>query len=265
MLAVLSPAKSLDFSPPPADLALTDPAFPAQTGQLAAIARGLSAAELARLMGISDALATLNRDRFQAFAANPGRDAVKQAVLCFSGDTYVGLDAGTLPRPALLRAQDRLRILSGLYGLLRPLDGIQPYRLEMGTRLATPAGTGLYAFWGDRITDALAQAADATGARAVINLASQEYFKAVRHKRLGIPVITPVFKEQRGATAKVIGFSAKRARGMMARHIIEHDLTDPADLIGFRVAGYRYVADQSDPTAPVFIRDTETPAAQAAE
>jgi len=263
MLTVISPAKRLDETPRdlPFGLLPTEPAFAADAAKLAKIARGLSVAELRDLMGISEPLAKLNAERFRAFKAKPGPEAVKPAAFCFDGDTYAGLEARTLDADALRWAQGRLRILSGLYGLLRPLDLIQPYRLEMGSRLANPKGADLYAFWGKRISKALNEAGEEAGATVLVNCASQEYFGAVDAKALKLRVITPVFLEGRGAEAKVVSFFAKKARGAMARFIAEHRLTDPGDLRGFDTGGYAYSADRSDGARLVFLRDQAAEAA----
>jgi cytoplasmic iron level regulating protein YaaA (DUF328/UPF0246 family) len=257
MLTVISPAKRLDEEPRalPAGLEPTQPAFAADAAKLARIARGLSVADLRKLMAISEPLAKLNAERFAAFSAKPDIAAVKPAAFCFDGDTYAGLEARTLDADALRWAQDRLRILSGLYGLLRPLDLIQPYRLEMGSKLANPKGADLYAWWGNRIARALNVAAAEAGTDILVNCASQEYFCAVDAKALKIRVITPVFLEGRGAEAKVISFFAKKARGAMARFIAEHRLTNAEDLRGFDTGGYAFAPDRSSGDRLVFLRD----------
>lgn len=256
MLTVISPAKRLDegaFALPPG-LDATTPAFAAEAAELAAVARALPVAGLRRLMGLSEPLARLNAGRFAAFGAQPA----KPAALIFAGDTYAGLEARTLDEGALRWAQGRLRILSGLYGLLRPLDVIEPYRLEMGSRLANARGADLYAFWGDRIARALDAAADAAGARVLLNCASQEYFGAVDRAALRLPVVTPVFLDARdGADGKVISFWAKRARGAMARFVMENRLEDAGDLRAFATGGYAWQADLSAPDRPVFLRQAE--------
>lgn len=257
MLAVISPAKKLDFSESwqePFAKAFSSPAFQADTEVLMETTRALSRSDIARLMNLSESLASLNYERYQAFARTGSPDNAKPAVLAFRGDTYVGLDADSLAEEDISYAQKHLRILSGLYGLLRPLDLIQPYRLEMGTRLTNPRGGNLYSFWGDRLTEALNEAGRDSRSPALVNLASSEYFKAVRAKKLENRLITPVFKEEKDGVAKVIGFSAKRARGMMARFIVKNRLTDPQDLRDFRDGGYRYQPKLSSDDAPVFVR-----------
>ncbi|MEO3413407.1 peroxide stress protein YaaA [Roseovarius sp. CAU 1744] len=250
MLVVVSPAKKLDMRA--ADgVAASVPAFQDQAEQLAGIARDLSVNDLQKLMGISENLARLNADRFGDF----GRMTSKPAALAFAGDTYQGLEAGTLDAEELNWAQDHLRILSGLYGLLRPLDAIQPYRLEMGSRLKNARGNSLYEFWGDRISTALNQLADNTQSEVLINCASQEYFGAVDRDALNLRVITPVFMEERSGAAKVVSFYAKRARGAMARFIIQNRLFAPESIQAFDAGGYRYRNDLSDDANWVFLRD----------
>lgn len=263
MLTVISPAKRLDEKARalPAGLVATEPAFATDAAKLARVARDLSVEDLRALMDISEPLARLNRDRFAAFRAKPAPDAVKPAAFCFDGDTYAGLEAKTLDVDALRWAQDHLRILSGLYGLLRPLDLIQPYRLEMGSKLANPKGPDLYAFWGRKIAKALNEQAETVGTAVLVNCASQEYFHAVDRKALKLRVITPTFLEVKGNEAKIVSFFAKKARGAMARFIAEHRLTDPGDLLGFQTGGYALDADRSSPDNPVFLREAVAEAA----
>jgi cytoplasmic iron level regulating protein YaaA (DUF328/UPF0246 family) len=256
MLTVISPAKRLDLDTPPLPegFAPTEPAFATDAARLARLARGLSVDELRGLMDISEDLARLNRDRFRAFVRSPAPEQTRPAALIFAGDTYAGLEARTMHPDALRWAQGHLRILSGLYGLLRPLDAIQPYRLEMGSRLANPKGETLYAFWGARLATALNAQAREVGATALINCASQEYFAAVDRKALRVSVITPVFLEEKAGEAKVISFFAKRARGAMARFIADHRLTDPQDIRAFDLGGYRFRPDLGTADSPVFLR-----------
>ncbi len=207
------------------------------------------------LMAISDDLARLNRDRFAAFAADPAPEAVKPAALAFNGDTYQGLEAKTLSADDLHWAQDHLGILSGLYGLLRPLDAIQPYRLEMGSKLKTRRGVSLYEYWGDTIAKALnARAAD-VGTDLLVNCASQEYFGAVDRKALKLRVITPSFMEVKDDKPRIVSFFAKRARGAMARFIVENRLTAAEAIKDFTSGGYAYDADLSDGDTWAFVRD----------
>lgn len=249
MLVVISPAKKLDMRPVEG-ITPTRPAFAAEAGELALAARGLQAEGLERLMKISPGLARLNAERFAAF----GTMTEKPAALAFAGDTYQGLEAGSLDPDEMAWAQEHLRILSGLYGVLRPLDAIEPYRLEMGSRLATARGRTLYDYWGDRIARALRAQAESVGTDTLINCASQEYFGAVDMAALGLRVITPVFMEERGGEAKIVSFYAKRARGAMARFIVTRRLSDPASLLDFDSGGYAHAPDLSAPDRPVFLR-----------
>jgi uncharacterized protein len=253
MLTVISPAKRLNetLHPLPPGMSPTVPEFAADAARLAKLARGLSVQDLCGLMDISPKLGSLNRDRFAAF--DP-KAMGQPAVFIFDGDTYAGLEARAMEPDTLRWAQGRLRILSGLYGLLRPLDGIQPYRLEMGARLANSKGADLYAWWGTKPARALKALAAETGAKALVNCASAEYFGAVTTKALGLPVVTPVFLEEKDGESKIVSFWAKKARGAMARFIATHHLTDPADLQGFDLGGYVYRADLSDAARLVFLR-----------
>lgn len=256
MLTLLSPAKTLDWQPAPASVPHTRPRLSRQTEQLLAVARTQSPEDLARLMGISPALAELNHERFQQFS--PSRRATrgrKQAMLAFAGDVYTGLAAPTLSAKGLEFAQAHLRILSGLYGLLRPLDLIQPYRLEMGTRLANPSGPDLYAFWGDQIAQTLAADLRGHDPPVVINLASQEYARAARLAELPARVVTPLFKERRKGQLRVISFSAKRARGAMARFIVDRRIDRPQGLRRFEQDGYALDEGQSNDDTWVYVRD----------
>ena len=255
MLVLLSPAKKLDWTPKGAPVTMTSPDFQHDAVALAAEARKIGAEGLKRLMKISDKLAQLNLERFENFAADPLPEATRPAIFAFNGDTYTGLDAQSLDPDALDWADGHLRILSGLYGLLRPFDAMQPYRLEMGSRLKTEHGAALYDYWGSRIAEALNAAAREAGTDIVVNCASQEYFGAVDQTHLRPRVISPVFKDQReGETPKIVSFFAKKARGAMARFIMERRLTDPEALQDFDTAGYRYTAALSTPDAPVFLR-----------
>ena len=253
MLFVLSPAKTLDLTPAPADLPATRPELGPEIARLAAVAKTLKAHDLRRLMDISDNLAKLNVQRFKAFRPRKPELGL-QAAFMFAGDVYDGLDARNLDPGQLAWAQDRVRILSGLYGVLRPLDRIQPYRLEMGVRLATERGESLYDFWGDRISKALNREARAGRRRTLINLASQEYFGAVDRKSLKLPVVTCHFKEEKDGEARIISFFAKRARGMMARWAIERQVEDPEALKGFDSAGYSFRPGLSGKSDWVFAR-----------
>ncbi|MCR9124888.1 MAG: peroxide stress protein YaaA [Rhodobacteraceae bacterium] len=255
MLVVISPAKRLDWSE--RQIEVSAPDFQDDAMRLARTARNLTLGDLQKLMDISADLARLNRDRFRAFQPEPDATTTRPAALAFAGDTYQGLEAASLDSGEMDWAQDHLRILSGLYGVLRPLDAIQPYRLEMGSRLKTRRGASLYAYWGDRIARALNAQAEATGAGCLVNCASQEYFGAVDADALKLPVITPVFMEDKPGGPKVVSFFAKRARGAMARFIVQRRLTDPAALADFDTGGYVHHPDLSRPDAPVFIRPAE--------
>lgn len=249
---VISPAKSLDFTPAPRGVGTTTPQMTADVAELATVTRKLRKGDLKRLMSISDDLARLNHERFQAF--DPESEDGLQAALAFNGDVYAGLQARALDKGGMAYAQQRLRILSGLYGLLRPLDVIQPYRLEMGTRLKTKRGPSLYAFWGDRIAKALDAAAEGLAQPVLINLASQEYFAAVDRSALKLPVISCQFKEIRGGESKIISFYAKRARGLMARYAIDQRLDRAEGLKDFTSAGYAYQPALSTAEEWIFTR-----------
>jgi len=249
MLVVVSPAKKLDMSPA-RGVEPTRPAFQPEAEELASVAHRLTVGDLQKLMKISEPLARLNADRFAEFGTMPQ----KPAALAFAGDTYQGLEAGSLEPEEMDWAQDHFRILSGLYGLLRPRDAIEPYRLEMGSRLKTAHGRTLYDYWGDRIATALNAQAEAVGTDTLVNCASQEYFGAVDRAALGLRVITPVFMEEKAGTPKVVSFYAKKARGAMARFVIQHRLTDPEMLKDFDTGGYRYNDEMSDGDSFVFLR-----------
>ncbi len=256
MLVVISPAKRLDWAE--RDVAMTAPAMQDDAVRLARTARNLTLGKLKALMDLSDDLARLNRHRFQAFADAPGAEVTRPAMLAFAGDTYQGLDAASLSEDDTAYAQDHLRILSGLYGLLRPLDAIQPYRLEMGSRLKTRRGGSLYDYWRDDIAKALNAQAEDVGAQMLVNCASQEYFGAVPVKKLKPQLITPVFMEDKGAGPKIVSFFAKRARGAMARHIVQNRVTDLDGVQGFDRDGYVYQPQLSEPARPVFVRPYPT-------
>ncbi len=256
MIIVLSPAKSLDYETPPHIDRHTLPDFIDDAAELIGRLRSLAPHEIASLMTISDALARLNFDRYAQWSREFGPHNAKQAVLAFNGDVYEGFDAKTLSAADLDYAQQHVRVLSGLYGLLRPLDLLQPYRLEMGTRLQNARGKDLYAFWGERITSALnAQlAAKKRGARVLVNCASEEYFKSVKPKLLDASVVTPVFEDWKGGRYKIISFHAKRARGLMARFAVTRRLEAPEQLKSFDLEGYAFDAAASNDATYVFRR-----------
>ncbi len=249
MLAVLSPAKKLNFEPLDEGFAETIPDFQADANRLAKIARKLSVADLRGLMKISEDLASLNKKRFAAFAHASDDTNSKQAAFAFAGDTYTGLQINNMEADDVCYAQDHLRILSGLYGILKPLDRMQPYRLEMGSRLQNKSGSNLYAYWGDRIGADLDKAANGV----VVNCASTEYFKATG-KNMSSRIITPAFKEERDGDLKMIGFFAKKARGMMARFMVLNRIEDPKGLKDFDLEGYKFQPKLSGDDDWVFTR-----------
>lgn len=251
MMIVLSPAKRLDWEIAPGDM--TAPAFTREAETLAGHARQLSLGDLRDLMDLSDDLARLNRDRFRAMK-NPDPGDLRPAAWAFAGDTYQGLAMADMEPDAVAFAEERLRILSGLYGLLRPRDAIRPYRLEMGTRLKTRRGRTLYAFWGDRLAAALRDEGRTLGTDWLLNCASQEYFAAIDRPTLRLRVVTPRFYEDKPKGPQMVSFHAKRARGAMARFVCEHRITDPAHLSAFDSGGYRHAPDLSEPAAPAFLR-----------
>lgn len=258
MITVISPAKRLNNAAPAGEL---QPIFASRAKALAKIARELSVEDLCRLMDISPALGALNHARFAGFSAAQTHAAAH----LFDGDTYTGLEFSSMGDDAQRWADGHLRILSGLYGLLRPMDAIAPYRLEMGSRLANPKGANLYAFWGDAIAKALRTQAGEVGAKAVLNCASVEYFLAVDQTALKLPVITPVFLETQNGAGKVVSFWAKQARGALARYVCENHITAPADLRGFDLGGYRFDVGASDDSRMVFSRPYQPAGALAAK
>ncbi|WP_168014100.1 peroxide stress protein YaaA [Halomonas salinarum] len=254
MLSVISPAKTLDFETPPSTDTYSQPDYLEQSRELIGVLRDYSPQQLSELMGISDKLAGLNAARFTEWQTPFTPENAKPAVQAFQGDVYVGLDAASFDEDDNAFAQDHLRILSGLYGMLRPLDLILPYRLEMGTKLANPAGKDLYAYWRDTLTQDLDRAIKASGSPVLVNLASNEYFKAIDTKKLSSRVITPVFKDEKNGQYKIISFYAKKARGLMSAWMIRERLDDPEGLKNFDVAGYRYNAAMSEGNTLVFTR-----------
>jgi cytoplasmic iron level regulating protein YaaA (DUF328/UPF0246 family) len=254
MLIFLSPAKSLDFKTPPHVADYTQPAFLDRSASLIGELRQLSPADIANLMDLSDALALLNFNRYADWSPPFTPENAKQAVLAFDGDVYDGLAAKTLSAADLAFAQKHVRILSGLYGILRPLDLMQPYRLEMGTRFANAKGKDLYAFWGDTLLEAINAELDAMVRPVTVNLASEEYFKAAVGRKLHGEVIQPVFEDWSGGRYKIVSFFAKRARGLMTRHAVLNRLEEPEGLKDFAVDGYAFVPGASDDKAWVFRR-----------
>ncbi len=252
MLILLSPAKSLNFDPPTARLALTQPALKDDIAVLDGYTRKLTPRKLKSLMGISDTLATLNHERFQAF--DPSVEDGLQAAIAFNGDVYAGLNARALDAKAMNWAQDHIRILSGLYGVLRPLDALQAYRLEMGVRLKTKRGASLHDFWRASVAPHLEADARALKDSTIVNLASQEYSGAVDRSALTAPMLDIGFKEEKDGELNIVSFYAKKARGLMARYAIDHRIENPADLKGFDVDGYRFQSDLSDDGIWTFTR-----------
>ena len=254
MLAVISPAKTLDTISEPATTVHSQPELLDEAQRLVSQLRAMAPHELSALMSISDKLGTLNYERYQQWAQPFTPDNARQALLTFKGDVYTGMNIGAFDEQDFSFAQHHLRILSGLYGMLRPLDLMQPYRLEMGTRLRTERGDNLYQFWGETITRALDQALQASGSPVLINLASKEYFKAVKPALLRAEVITPVFKEYRGGSYRVISLLAKKARGAMAAYLIRQRLQEPDDLKHFDQDGYAFDEQRSSDSQWVFTR-----------
>lgn len=245
MLILLSPAKNMNFDEAPPELIATKPEFLKEARELAAAARALSPAKLGKLMDISSKLAELNHARFEAFCGDGKSNTQKPAALAFNGDVYLGLNAKTLNAGGFAYAQEHVRILSGLYGLLRPLDAIEPYRLEMGSDLKNPRGKNLYEFWGDSLANAINKIVIAQIDKSIVNLASQEYFSAVASEALKFPVITASFKEEKDGKLRSLQFFAKRARGMMARWAIDNRVTKAEELKDFSVDGYRFRSKES--------------------
>ncbi|MCF4008232.1 peroxide stress protein YaaA [Rheinheimera sp. UJ63] len=255
MLMVVSPAKDLDLTPVARELSFSQPALLQDAKALATVCQQLTPADLSSLMHISDKLAGLNAARFAQWQPPFNTDNAKAALFMFNGDVYQGLAADSLSDDELNYAQNHLRILSGLYGVLRPLDLMQAYRLEMGTKLSNPRGKDLYAFWQAEVTKALQQQLAALGSDVLLNLASQEYFKAVDKKHLSARIITPEFRDYKNGQYKIISFYAKKARGLMARYVIQHALQEPAQLQQFDLDGYYFSDTLSSLDKPVFLRD----------
>lgn len=254
MLILLSPAKNMNFEQAPSGLAPTTPQFLKEARALAESARALSPSRLGKLMDISPKLAELNHQRFQAFRGDGKSNTQKPAALAFNGDVYLGLDAKTMSAADFAYAQDHVRILSGLYGLLRPLDAIEPYRLEMCSDLKNPRGNNLYEFWGDSLAKAINKIVAAQDDKTIVNLASAEYFSAAAAQALEFPVVTASFKEEKDGKLRSLQFFAKRARGLMARWAIDNRITRAADLKRFSVDGYKFRAKESGERDWLFTR-----------
>ncbi|MEJ2003708.1 MAG: peroxide stress protein YaaA [Cyclobacteriaceae bacterium] len=253
MIAIISPAKTLDFEKQ-IEFTETKPDFKTEANKLVKIMREKSAADLQKQMDISQDLATLNAERFDNFSLTRRPSYAKQAAFAFKGEVYRGLDIDSLDKPEWNYLQEHLRILSGLYGLLRPFDLIQPYRLEMGTKMNTQDFSSLYEYWGDKITRKLNRALKEFEQPALINLASQEYFKAVKPEKVKAPVINIDFREYKNGDYKVIAVYAKKARGLMVRFMAENKLDDPEDLKGFDYEGYAFNDQLSGENSLVFTR-----------
>ncbi len=257
MLIVISPAKTLDYESPLATETYTQPQFVQHSKALIEVCRQLTPVDIAQLMKVSDKIAGLNAARFEQWSETFTTDNARQAILAFKGDVYTGLEAESMTEADFAYAQEHLRMLSGLYGVLRPLDLMQPYRLEMGTKLNNSRGANLYQFWGDLITENLNHALEAQRDNILINLASNEYFKAVKPAKLDATIVTPVFKDAKNGQYKVISFYAKKARGMMARYIIDNQISSIEALTAFDRAGYYYDDSESTATELVFKREEQ--------
>lgn len=254
MLITISPAKTLDFESPLATTHFTQPELLKYSQQLIEECRKLSSSDIARLMKISDKLAGLNAARFGEWQPNFTPENARQAILAFKGDVYTGMQAELFSEDDFQFAQQHLRMLSGLYGVLRPLDLMQPYRLEMGIKLKNNKGSDLYQFWGNTITEALNKALEQQGDNILINLASDEYFKSVNPKKLNAEIVKPVFLDEKNGKYKVISFYAKKARGLMSRFIIQEKLTNKAQLKEFDLEGYQFNSAESEGNTLVFKR-----------
>ena len=254
MIIVISPAKTLDFDPINVGLS-TSPSFLDESKALISELREKEPKDIASLMSLSDKLATLNYDRYQNREGQRQLNSnAKQAMFVFQGDVYKGLEADSFNEEDIEFSQKHLRILSGLYGSLKPLDVVEPYRLEMGTKLLNPKGKNLYEFWGDKITDMIVNEISENGSDTLINLASEEYFKSLSNIRNKVSVISPIFKDYKNGQFKIISFYAKKARGLMTKFIIQNQITDPKDLINFNLDGYKFFKSDSTYENPVFHR-----------
>ena len=254
MLVLLSPAKSLDYESSLLTKKATKPRFIEESAELVSQLRKLSVGRLKKLMSISDSLAEVNHERYAMWEPDFNKDNSRQAILAFTGDVYQGLTLSDWTAADFTTAQKQIRILSGLYGVLRPLDLMQPYRLEMGTKFKNSGGKNLYDFWGDKITKVVNQDLKKSGSDTIVNLASNEYFSSVKAKELKGELITPVFKDEKNGTYKVISFFAKKARGMMADFIVRNGITEVEDLKKFKTAKYRFSKKESDDKTLVFLR-----------
>ena len=254
MLILLSPAKTLDYETPPITDKATQPRFSGQSSELVETLKKLSPEEIGKLMHISPKLAELNYGRYQNYRTAPTAENSRQAILAFTGDVYQGMELSEWSPKDFDTAQARIRILSGLYGVLRPLDQIQPHRLEMGTKLKNARGNNLYEFWGSTITEQLNEDLKDSKSDLVVNLASNEYFSSVNPNELKGTVVTPVFKDEKNGTFKVISFYAKKARGMMADFIVRNQIKSAEELKAFNTSGYRFDTDTSEGNTMTFLR-----------
>jgi len=254
MITLLSPAKTLDFDSKPVTKRHTQPDFLDDSAELIAQLKNLSPSDISSLMSVSDAIGELNFDRYQQWQTPFSHSNAKQAVLAFKGDVYTGLEADTFSADDFKFAQKHLRILSGLYGILRPLDLMQAYRLEMGTKFANERGANLYQFWGGRLTEQLNAQLKKNKSEVLVNLASNEYFKAVQKKQIAVEIVSPAFKDFKNGDYKMISFFAKKARGQMAQWIIRNQVTEAAELTNFKADGYKYNKKLSSLNVPVFTR-----------
>ena len=258
MLALISPAKNLDYVSPLVTSRNSTPEFLDEAEELIKQLKPLSPKKIGTLLNLSDRLSTLNSERYQAWQRPFTPENARPAILAFNGDVYTGLNAKSLSDEDFSYAQNNLRILSGLYGLLKPLDLMQAYRLEMGTVFANPRGKNLYAFWGKKITEKINEVLSEQDSRILVNLASNEYFKSVQPKLVQGNIVTPQFKDEKNGQYKIISFFAKKARGMMAAYLIKNRIRSLTDLNGFKTAGYYYCEKDSTDTKPVFLRDETT-------
>jgi len=254
MLIVISPAKTLDFDSPSATQKHSQPSMLKRSEELIDILSTKSPSDIEKLMKISPKLAELNTERYHTWSRPFTKKNAKQAILAFKGDVYTGLAAENFSEQEFEYAQSHLRILSGLYGTLRPLDLMQPYRLEMGIKLENPKGKNLYDFWGNEITKTVNKQLKAIDSNTLLNLASNEYFKSLKAKELNADVVTPVFKDWKNGQYKLISFFAKKARGVMSAWVIKHQIDNADELSGFNLGGYKYSLKDSDPFNPVFLR-----------
>ena len=258
MLIILSPAKTLDFDTASPTVKSTKPPMLTKAEELIRVMQGKDVEEIRQLMKVSEKIAALNIERYRDWSIENNKSQGKQAIYAFMGDVYAGLDAASFSSEDIKFAQTHLRILSGLYGVLRPLDKMQAYRLEMGTRITTEKGNSLYEFWDKQVTLMLNKHAKISGATYLLNLASAEYFKVIKTQELNLDLVTPIFKDKKNGKYKIISFYAKKARGMMARFAIKNRITNPADLTEFNEQGYFFDSTNSDLHAPVFLREDQS-------